>query len=172
VTNCNRFRLFVRIVKKKCIFAEKVETMKPKRQQEFDGDGKMDEEGVNVTNITPLKKEFLSKLFEHVGNVTKTCESTGISRMTYYRWKSEDTEFSAEADKVKEAARQSIVDDAEDGLRSKVLKGDITAIIFTLKTIGKERGYVERVETENYNMTPVEFAEQVIENERKKRTIR
>ena len=159
-------------VRKKCIFAEKVETMKPKQQQEFDSDGKDAGEGVNFTHFTPLKKEFLSKLFEHVGNVAKASESTGISRRTYYIWRSNDTEFSKEADKIKEEARQSIVDDAEDGLRSKVLKGDITAIIFTLKTVGKERGYVERVETENYNITPVEFAEQVIENERKKRTSR
>jgi hypothetical protein len=146
--------------------------MKPKQQQEFDSDGKAAEDGVNYTNYTPLKKEFLSKLFEHVGNVSKACESAGVPRVTYYYWRSKDAAFSKEADKVKEAARQSIVDDAEDGLRSKVLKGDITAIIFTLKTIGKERGYVERLETENYNMTPVEFAEQVIENERKKRASR
>lgn len=39
---------------------------------------------------------------------------------------------------------------AEAGLRQKLLedKPDLKAIIFTLKTLGKDRGYVERVEHE------------------------
>jgi len=35
---------------------------------------------------------------------------------------------------------------AENKLASKVNDGDTTAIIFTLKTIGRERGYIERKE--------------------------
>ena len=89
--------------------------------------------------------------------------------MTYYRWRHEDKEFEKEADLIKDAARQSMIDSAEDGLRNGVDEGNLTAIIFTLKTIGKERGYIERTETETYNMTPVDFAEQAIENERAKR---
>ena len=128
-----------------------------------------DEGCASVTHVTPLKKEFLEKFFGLVGNVKKTCEAVGISRMTYYRWRREDEYFEKESDYIKDAARQSIIDDAEDGLREGVEAGNMTAIIFTLKTIGKERGYIERTETETYNMTPVDFAEQAIENERDKR---
>lgn len=128
-----------------------------------------DEGGASVTHVTPLKKEFLEKFFDLVGNVKKTCEAVGISRMTYYRWRREDEYFEKESDYIKDAARQSMIDGAEDGLREGVEAGNMTAIIFTLKTIGKERGYIERTETETYNMTPVDFAEQAIENERDKR---
>lgn len=129
----------------------------------------LDEGEAIVTHVTPLKKEFLGKFFDLVGNVKKTCDAVGISRMTYYRWRHEDKEFEKKADLIKDAARQSMIDSAEDGLRNGVDEGNLTAIIFTLKTIGKERGYIERTETETYNMTPVDFAEQAIENERAKR---
>lgn len=129
-----------------------------------------DDGGASVTHVTPLKKEFLEKFFDFVGNVKKTCEAVGISRMTYYRWRREDEYFEKESNYIKDAARQSIIDDAEDGLREGVEAGNMTAIIFTLKTIGKERGYIERTETETYNMTPVDFAEQAIEDERAKRS--
>ena len=42
--------------------------------------------------------------------------------------------------------RESLLDLAEGSLFDQVRKGNITAIIFTLKTIGKHRGYVERQE--------------------------
>ena len=41
-------------------------------------------------------------------------------------------------------ARHSMLDNAELQLLRQINKGNITAIIFTLKTIGKHRGYVER----------------------------
>ena len=50
-------------------------------------------------------------------------------------------------DSVREAyqnARDGILDEAEHQLIKQVREGNITAIIFTLKTIGKHRGYVER----------------------------
>lgn len=43
-------------------------------------------------------------------------------------------------------ARESMVDMTESALYKRILDGDTTAIIFFLKTRGKERGYVERQE--------------------------
>jgi hypothetical protein len=40
--------------------------------------------------------------------------------------------------------RESWVDIAEESLANKVLKGDITSIIFTLKCLGKDRGWIDR----------------------------
>jgi predicted transcriptional regulator len=45
-----------------------------------------------------------------------------------------------------EDERESLLDLAEGSLFEQVRKGNITAIIFTLKTLGKHRGYVERQE--------------------------
>jgi hypothetical protein len=53
------------------------------------------------------------------------------------------------SEKVKEAikmAREELIDLAESRLRVAVLNGEPWAIQLALKTLGKERGYVERLE--------------------------
>lgn len=44
--------------------------------------------------------------------------------------------------------REKLIDMAEDNLKSDLMNGDQKATFFTLKTIGKSRGYVERTENE------------------------
>jgi hypothetical protein len=44
--------------------------------------------------------------------------------------------------------REEMLDEAEDGLRVSVRNLEPWAICFTLKTIGKYRGYIERTETD------------------------
>lgn len=125
----------------------------------------LDDSGAGVTNVTPLKKAFIDAYRANMGNATAASSAVGINRITYWRWYNSDPEFAALVDEVKEEQ----IDLAESELRKLVKSGNITAVIFTLKTIGKERGYIERTETETYNMTPVDFAEQALENERAKR---
>ena len=84
----------------------------------------LDDGGDKFTQFTPLKKEFLGKFFDFLGNVKKTCNAVGISRMAYYKWRREDKEFEKEADLIKEAARQSMIDSAEEGLRNGVDEGN------------------------------------------------
>lgn len=125
----------------------------------------LDYGGADATNATPLKKAFIDAYRANMGNATAASSAVGINRTTYWRWYNSDPDFAALVDEVKEEQ----IDLAESELRKLVKSGNITAVIFTLKTIGKERGYIERTETETYNMTPVDFAEQAIENERAKR---
>lgn len=121
--------------------------------------------GKDASFASPLKKAFIAAYRANMGNATEASKAVGIHRTTYRRWYNADPEFAALVDEVKEEQ----IDLAESELRKLVKSGNITAVIFTLKTIGKERGYIERTETETYNMTPVDFAEQAIENERAKR---
>ena len=114
----------------------------------------IDEGGASVYNVSTLKKAFVEAYRMNMGNATKASEAIGINRRTFSRWCKADPDFAALVDEVKEEQ----IDLAESELRKLVKSGNITAVIFTLKTIGKKRGYIERTETETYNMTPVEFA--------------
>lgn len=140
--------------------------MKPTTDTKQQAEISLDEGGAVVPNVSPLKKAFIEAYRANMGNATKASEAVGINRRTFSRWCNSDKEFAKLCEEVKEEQ----IDLAESELRKLVKSGNITAVIFTLKTIGKERGYIERTETETYNMTPVDFAEQAIENERAKRT--
>ena len=43
--------------------------------------------------------------------------------------------------------RERLVDAAEEKLREKVNSGNLRAVMFTLRTVGKNRGYYERRDT-------------------------
>jgi len=87
------------------------------------------------------KKRFLEAYARKLGNVTQACLAAGVSRRVYYDWR-EDPEFRQAVEEVDE----SQIDYAEHALRLQVMKGNIAAIIFMLKTLGKSRGYIEREE--------------------------
>ena len=94
-----------------------------------------------------IKKQFLKllKSDKYSGNVKAVCNEIGKSRTTLYRWKEEDSKFSDDWDKIVEIKKDDRADEAELGLRRAVLEGNITAIIFTLKSYRPET-YRERYE--------------------------
>lgn len=91
------------------------------------------------------KKTIIEVLKKTMGNVTKACEAAGISRVSFYNWKEADEKFAEEIDSIDEY----LLDFAEDALYTKIKKGHLTAIIFFLKTKGKKRGYIERMQVED-----------------------
>jgi hypothetical protein len=136
------------------------------------------------------KKTILEALEIHKGIVSAACKSVGMPRSTFYKWLSEDKEFKAQVDDIQEFA----IDYVESKLFQKIegvtvkakggtgnedeppvyeLPPSDTAIIFYLKTKGKKRGYIERVEQDNRNsnynaeVTPERLKEinQALENE-------
>lgn len=114
----------------------------------------------------PSTKPPISQ-FTHVANacggiLSDIAANFGVTRQTVYNWCEEDPEFK----QTLEDSRERFVDLAESNLRKLVAgvpaiekdengekrfagwieRPSETAIIFTLKTRGKKRGYVERQE--------------------------
>jgi hypothetical protein len=90
----------------------------------------------NVQARTKLMKEkFLETLaLDRVsGNVLIASYAVGLSRQTVYRWRSEDGKFAQRWEEIVSKAIDVRVELAEDKLFELVLKGNITAIINTLK---------------------------------------
>ena len=90
------------------------------------------------------KEKFLKHLKDGKGIVSYASQKTGITRKTYYNWINKDADFKQKCEDIQE----EIIDIVESKLLSKINDEDLTAIIFYLKTKGKNRGYVERVENE------------------------
>ena len=93
------------------------------------------------------KDEFLEVYSQKANNVHLTCKTLGIERGTFYKWLKEDDEFKEKILNLEEGD----IDSAETALKRQILDGNITAIIFYLKTKGKNRGYVERQELTGIN---------------------
>lgn len=85
---------------------------------------------------------FLTHFRESHGIVSYACQKVGITRACYYKWKESDPGFKERADEIEEET----IDNVESKLYEAIDKGDLTAIIFYLKTKGKKRGYVEKTE--------------------------
>ena len=93
--------------------------------------------------IRGKKKEFLVAYEQLAWNISYACKSVGISRSTFYTWM-KDEEFENEFIEIKEGLK----DYAESKLVAQVKSGNMTAIIYYLKTQAKDRGYVEKSETD------------------------
>ncbi len=86
------------------------------------------------------KAMFINNLRASGGIICVACESTGINRSTYYRWRESDKDFADMVDEVMDAQ----VDFVESKLMELINAHDTTATIFYLKTKGKKRGWTER----------------------------
>jgi hypothetical protein len=87
-------------------------------------------------------EEIEAQLIEQQGNLSAAARKLGMSR----RGVQKRVEKSPQLQEVLEDARETMVDDAENVLRDKLKAGDLAAAMFIAKTLGKNRGYVERTE--------------------------
>lgn len=94
---------------------------------------------------------FLQHFKDAKGIVSYACQKIDITRSCYYKWLATDPKFKEKCDEVNE----EVIDIVESKLLSAINNEDLTAIIFYLKTKGKKRGYVERVE-QDVNVNPFE----------------
>ncbi|MBK9173221.1 MAG: hypothetical protein IPM28_09485 [Chloracidobacterium sp.] len=110
---------------------------------------KTDEPGAAMSRVSEksgTRRRFIEAYERTCGNVSASCEYAGISRQTYYRWIKSLTPVNVRfRERIKLVrANDRLVDLAESRLMQKVADGDIAAIIFTLKTKGRDRGWNER----------------------------
>lgn len=94
------------------------------------------------------------------GLISLAAKHLKVSPQAIYKWRDKDLE-------VRQAiqdARSEIVDAAEHGLRGAVIKGEAWAVCFALKTLGKDRGYVERIEQTGKNGEPASTSTTIILN--------
>lgn len=89
-----------------------------------------------------LKKKMLLSMEKSLGVVSVASKQAGISRNTHYRWMKEDPEYKSAIEELENVT----LDFAESKLHEQIIEGNVTAIIFFLKTKGKVRGYIERQE--------------------------
>lgn len=95
-------------------------------------------------NTTLLKKQMIEALTKSLGVVTTACKHVKIARSTHYTRMDEDEEYNKEVTSIEDVA----LDFAESKLHSRIQNDDTTATIFYLKTKGKRRGYIEKVEND------------------------
>lgn len=100
--------------------------------------------------LTPLQINLLAALETSMGVVATACETLDISRTNHYKWMKESPEYKLNYDALSNKA----LDYAESKLMEMIGKGNTAAVIFFLKTKGKERGYVERQEVKVEQQEP------------------
>jgi len=89
------------------------------------------------------KKQLLLALEESLGVVTAACRAVKLDRTTFYSYVNSDPEFAKAVKSLDDVA----LDFAEDCLHKQIQAGVPASTIFYLKTKGKNRGYIERIET-------------------------
>lgn len=85
---------------------------------------------------------LIQVLLVNKGNIAQSARALRVSRACVQNRVGANPKIRAMVDRL----RETNVDMAEKGLQDLVAKGNVAAIIFTLKTLGRDRGYVERVE--------------------------
>ena len=104
---------------------------------------------------------MLEALDKTLGVVTPACEMVGISRDTHYRWLKVDDSYREAVDMLE----NKMLDIAESKLYKQITeKENLTAMLFYLKTKGKNRGYVERQEVTGKDGNKLDVSIEVIRN--------
>jgi hypothetical protein len=98
---------------------------------------------MSSTKTDTLKKTMIDALRKTLGNVSAASKQVGMSRNTHYEYMKNDEQYKKDVEDISEMA----IDFVEGKLFESIQNGSDTAIIFYLKTKGKNRGYVEKTHT-------------------------
>lgn len=95
--------------------------------------------------------EIILVLDKKAGLLAPTAKAIGISRRCLYNW----IEASPKLKQAVKDARETVIDMAESVLMEKIQGKETVATLFYLKTIGRDRGYVERQEYAEHKEQPL-----------------
>ena len=101
----------------------------------------------NETSIEARKENHKKIILEHLTTtpiVEIACKKTGIGRSTFYRWKKEDDDFSQAVEESIASGSALISDMAESQLIKSIQNGNMTGIIFWLKS--RHPSYTNKLE--------------------------
>lgn len=86
-----------------------------------------------------VQKEYALKVLQkNFGNVSLTCETIGISRFEFYKWRKDDPEFNKAVEDINEFS----LDMVESAMMKSIFEeGNSRLIMFYLNSKGKKRGY-------------------------------
>ena len=93
------------------------------------------------------------------GCITKVCKDHGIKYGTFCAWRREDPEFDRFVRDCIEEARESLIDDAQNIVKRKLVDDDIDSAWKILKTLGRKRGFSEKQEIEVSGDVNVKWSE-------------
>ncbi len=99
-----------------------------------------------------IKAKVAEALKKTSANMSLAAKSLGVARSSLYDFVNKHPDLK----EIISDERESLVDIAESALKSAVVGKEAWAVCFTLKTLGKGRGYVERVEQTGANGGPVQ----------------
>lgn len=95
---------------------------------------------VSKKEIENKKNQIVTMFVKNAGNISKLCEKAKITRKTFYVWMEDDENFRERI----EAEQEALLDYTESKHFENIMAGKESSIIFTLKTKGKSRGWVEQ----------------------------
>ena len=93
--------------------------------------------------VTLKREKVETKLRDMRGNIAATARAFRCSRQTLYTFIATN-----DLQGALDEARETMLDDAESSLYASILAREAWAVCFALKTIGRNRGYIERTQTE------------------------
>lgn len=93
--------------------------------------------------ISQRKRKFLEAFEEYHGVLSPAAKSSHVSRKTVYQWCKKDEDFKALFDEVRNIG----LDWVESKLCENIERGNVVAQLFYLKCRGKDRGWVEQIDS-------------------------
>ena len=100
-------------------------------------------------------KELILELLKKTPIIQIVCEKAGVARATFYRWRKENQAFAEQADEALLEGKLLINDMAESRLISAIRDGNMTGIIFWLRSHHKD--YANKIEINSTIDEPVKL---------------